>query len=96
MRLSNYLTLHLKLDQKSLSNRNSEMRARFNTDKIESENQSLQEIQRIKELELKVLEKNKELQQVIIILVAIILIIMTLYAVKQVKRKQIIQEPSIN
>ncbi|WP_299568878.1 GGDEF domain-containing protein [uncultured Shewanella sp.] len=87
--LSDYLKLHHKLDQKSLSSRNSEMRARFNTDKIESENQVLQHIQRIKEQELKVLEKNKELQQVIIFLVAIILIIMTLYAIKQVKRKQL-------
>ncbi len=87
--LSDYLQLHLKLDQKSLSNRNSEMRARFNTGKIESENQTLQALQRVKEQELKVLEKNKELQQVIIFLVAIILIIMTFYAAKQVKRKQL-------
>ncbi|MCL1068980.1 GGDEF domain-containing protein [Shewanella olleyana] len=87
--LTDYLALHHKLDQKSLSSRNSEMRARFNTDKIESENQTLQALQRIKEQELKTLEKNKELQQVIIVLVAIILIIMTLYAAKQVKRKQL-------
>ncbi|WP_153914208.1 GGDEF domain-containing protein [Shewanella sp. TC10] len=87
--LTDYLTLHHKLDQKSLTSRNSEMRARFNTDKIESENQTLQALQRIKEQELKALEKNKELQQVIIFLVAIILLIMTLYAAKQVKRKQL-------
>ncbi|WP_144210760.1 tetratricopeptide repeat-containing diguanylate cyclase [Shewanella donghaensis] len=87
--LTDYLKMHHQLDQKSLSNRNSEMRARFNTDEIESENKTLQEIQRIKELELQVLEKNKELQQVIIILVAIILFIVTIFAFKQLKRKQI-------
>ncbi|ARD23558.1 sensor domain-containing diguanylate cyclase [Shewanella japonica] len=86
--LTDYLNVHHKLDQLSLTSRNSEMRARFNTDKIEAENQNLLSIQLIKEKELAALEQNKRLQNIIIILVAIILIIVTIYAVKQVKRKQ--------
>jgi diguanylate cyclase (GGDEF)-like protein len=84
---SEYLVLHLEQDKKTMSERTTELRTRFDVNKIEKENKLLIEKQQQKELILQALQENKSLQNIIITLVAIILAIVSIFSFVQVKRK---------
>lgn len=87
--LSAYVEAHDALDKKTMSDRNSEMQARFNTDKIQSENNLLVQLDKDKEQQLKMMHRNEQMQIIIIILVVLILLIVSLFAYKQVMRKKL-------
>lgn len=84
---SEYLVLHLEQDKKTMSERTTELRARFDVNKIEKENKLLIEKQQQKELILQALQQNESLQNIIIALVAIILAIVSIFSFVQVGRK---------
>jgi diguanylate cyclase (GGDEF)-like protein len=84
---SEYLVLHLEQDKKTMSERTTELRARFDVSKIEQENRLLIEKQEQKEVILQALQRNEALQSIIIALVAVILGIVSIFAFIQVKRK---------
>lgn len=86
--LSAFLEMHLSLDKQIMSDRNAEMQTRFNTEKVQDENENLLKVSTDKELKLQIMQRNENLQIVIIILVAIILIIVSVFAYKQLKRKR--------
>lgn len=86
--LSAYVEAHDALDKKTMSDRNSEMQARFNTDKIQSENSILVQRDKDKEQQLQMMKRNEQMQIIIIVLVAIILAIVSVFAYKQLMRKQ--------
>ncbi|GGP53942.1 GGDEF domain-containing protein [Shewanella saliphila] len=87
--LSAYVEAHDALDKKTMSDRNSEMQARFNTDKIKSENNLLVQLDKDKEKQLQMMHRNEQMQIIIIILVVLILLIVSLFAYKQVMRKKL-------
>ncbi|WP_282109996.1 tetratricopeptide repeat-containing diguanylate cyclase [Shewanella algicola] len=84
-----YVEAHDALDKKTMSDRNSEMQARFNTDKIQSENNLLVQRDKDKEQQLQMMHRNEQMQIIIIILVVLILLIVSLFAYKQVVRKKL-------
>ena len=88
--LTEFVENHLALDKQIISERNAEMQARFNTDKIKTENEQLIQRDKIKEQQLLIMQRNESLQ--ILILVAIILLIVSVYAYKQVMRKQVFKQ----
>ncbi|WP_445777291.1 diguanylate cyclase [Shewanella sp.] len=83
-----YVDSHLALDKQTMSDRNTEMQTRFNTDKIQSENEWLVQRDKDKEQQLQILQRNEQMQIIIIILVAIILVIVSVFAYKQLMRKK--------
>jgi diguanylate cyclase (GGDEF)-like protein len=85
--LSHYTQLHLEQDKSSMSMRTTEMRTRFDVNKIEKENSLLIEKQKQKEIILQALTRNESLQNIIIILVGLILLIVSVFAYVQLKRK---------
>lgn len=87
--LSAYVEAHEALDKKTMSDRNTEMQTRFNTDKIQSENNLLVQRDKDKEQQLQMMKRNEQMQIIIIILVALILLIVSLFAYKQVVRKKL-------
>ncbi|WP_434938952.1 diguanylate cyclase [Shewanella sp. HL-SH8] len=89
--LSDFVDMHLILDKQIMSDKNAEMQTRFNTDKVQNENELLLKAASDKELQLQIMQRNESMQIVIIILVAIILIIVSVFAYKQVKRKRTYQ-----
>lgn len=89
--LTAFIRIHLTLDKQNISDRNAEMQARFDTDKVLNENELLLKSGKDKELQLQIMQRNDSMQIVIIALVAIILIIVSVYAYKQVKRKRTFQ-----
>lgn len=90
--LTEFVENHLALDKQIISERNAEMQARFNTDKIQTENEQLIQRDKINEQQLLIMQRNESLQIIIIILVAIILLIVSVYAYKQVMRKQVFKQ----
>ncbi|MCL1141327.1 diguanylate cyclase [Shewanella gaetbuli] len=82
-----YNQKHLALDKQTMADRNAEMKARFNTNKIASENELLLKNSQEKEQQLRIMQRNENLQIVIMLLVAIILVIVSVFAYNQVKRK---------
>ncbi|WP_394147227.1 diguanylate cyclase [Shewanella atlantica] len=89
--LEQYLVLHNELDAKLQSNRTTEMRTRFNTKRIETENERLVEHQRIKEHELEIMQQNKLLQYVVLVLAFIIILIISLFAFKQAQKSKLLE-----
>ena len=87
--LALFVTSHLSLDKQVFSERNAEMQTRFNTNKIQTENEWLIQQDKDKEAQLDIMQRNEQMQIIIIILVAIILVIMSIFAYKQVIRKQL-------
>lgn len=85
--LSHYTELHLEQDKSSMSMRTTEMRTRFDVNKIEKENSLLIEKQKQKEITLQALTRNESLQNIIIVLVGLILLIVSVFAYVQLKRK---------
>jgi diguanylate cyclase (GGDEF)-like protein len=85
--LSHYTERHLEQDKSSMSMRTTEMRTRFDVNKIEKENSLLIEKQEQKEIILQALTRNESLQNIIIALVGLILLIVSVFAYVQLKRK---------
>ncbi|WP_166423613.1 diguanylate cyclase [Paraglaciecola sp. 20A4] len=90
--LTEFVENYLALDKQIISERNAEMQVRFNTDKIQTENDQLIQQEKVKEKQLHIMQRNDSLQIIIIILVAIILLIVSVYAYKQVMRKQVFRQ----
>lgn len=89
--LKTYNELHSEIDKNTQSQRTTEMRTRFDSERIETENQRLIENQRLRDHELKILEQNKLLQLVVIILALIILLIVSVFAYKQVNKSKFLE-----
>ena len=89
--LQEFVTLTKKVDGNSLSHHTTELKVKFDTSRIESENQRLIENQNLKEQELALLEKNKSLQHIILLLAGFILTIVSIFAYKQVHRNRQLQ-----
>ncbi|WP_299808418.1 diguanylate cyclase [uncultured Shewanella sp.] len=88
--LSEYMRLHKELDSKQLSSYTTEMRTRFNAEQIEQENRHLIENQRLREIELTMLEQNKLQQGIIIFLGGVIILIVSVFAYKQNKKNKLL------
>ena len=86
--LQTYTTLHLELDKNMQLSRTTEMRTRFDSQRIENENQRLIENQQLKDHELQILEQNKLLQLAVIIMSLIIMAILSIFTYKQVSKSK--------
>lgn len=89
--LEQYIQLHNELDIKQQSHRTTEMRTRFNTKRVESENTLLIEKQEIKERQLQILQQNRYLQFAVIILALIVIINISFFAYKQAKKSKLLE-----
>lgn len=87
--LSAFVDSHEALDKQIMSDRNTEMQTRFNTNKIQTENDLLVQRDKDKEQQLQIMQRNENMQIIIIILVAIILLIVSIFAYKQLMRKKL-------
>ncbi len=87
-----YIALHHELDNKLQSYRTTEMRTRFNADRMAKENQRLLESERLKEQEVQILQQNRLLQLAVLILASIIIFIMAILAYKQTGRSRQFQK----
>ncbi|QYJ74413.1 diguanylate cyclase [Shewanella sp. FJAT-52076] len=83
--------LHTQLDSQLQSQRTTEMRTRFDTDRIENENRQLIAYQRLREKEMVILQENKFLQFIIIVMGIIILSIVSIFAYKQAQRSKLME-----
>jgi diguanylate cyclase (GGDEF)-like protein len=90
--LMGYTDLRNELDKNMQTQRTSEMRARFDSQRIEEENQRLMENQRLRDHELLILEQNKILQMIVIVLALIILITVSIFAYKQVNKSKLLEK----
>jgi diguanylate cyclase (GGDEF)-like protein len=90
--LNEYVKQHKELDLKRLSSYTTEMRTRFNADQIEAENRHLIENQRLKEIELAMLEQNKIQQGIIILLGSFLIMIISFFAYKQSQKNKLLSE----
>ncbi|WP_394205767.1 diguanylate cyclase [Shewanella waksmanii] len=86
--LEQYLIIHNELDAKQQTNLTTEMRTRFNTERIEDENQQLLQLQKIKEHELQIYEQNRLLQLAVIIMGFLLMLVVSVFAYKQTKRSK--------
>ncbi|MCL1088105.1 diguanylate cyclase [Shewanella profunda] len=89
--LQEFVTLTKQVDGNYLSHHTTELKVKFSTNRIESENKQLIENQNLKEQELTLLEKNKSLQLIILLLTGCILAIVSVFAYKQVHRNRQLQ-----
>ncbi|MDR8522768.1 tetratricopeptide repeat-containing diguanylate cyclase [Shewanella fidelis] len=85
-----YIEIHNQIDDKLLSSYTTEMRTRFNTEQIENENRHLIENQKLRELELTMLEQNKLQQGIIIALGGLLIVIISLFAYKQSQKNKLL------
>ncbi len=88
--LEQYVQLHNELDAKMQSSRTAEMRARFNTEQIETENKQLIQLQMAKEHEVQILKQNRYLQFAVLTLVVIMLFFISLLAIKQAQKSKLL------
>lgn len=89
--LKQFIVLSKKVDNRSFSHHTTELKVKFDTSRIASENKQLLNNQKLKEQELALLEKNKSLQLIIQLLTGSILAIVSLFAYKQVQRNRQLQ-----
>ncbi|MEL4388756.1 GGDEF domain-containing protein [Shewanella xiamenensis] len=89
--LQQFVDLTKKVDNNSTAHQTTELKVKFDTSRIESENKRLIDNQKLKEQELALLEKNKSLQLIILLLTGCILGIVSLFAYKQVHRNRQLQ-----
>ncbi|MCL1119254.1 diguanylate cyclase [Shewanella seohaensis] len=89
--LQQFIALTKKVDDSSSAHQTTELKVKFDTSWIESENKRLLDNQKLKEQELALLEKNKSLQLIILLLTGFILAIVSLFAYKQVHRNRHLQ-----
>ncbi|MBO2613249.1 diguanylate cyclase [Shewanella algae] len=87
-----YIALHHELDNKLQSYRTTEMRTRFNADRMAKENQRLLESERLKEQEVQILQQNRLLQLAVLVLASIIIIITAVMAFKQTSKSRKFQK----
>ncbi|MGS0674889.1 diguanylate cyclase [Shewanella sp. 125m-1] len=90
--LKQYMTIHNELDAKQLSSYTTEMRTRFNADQIEQENRHLIENQKLREIELAMLEKNELQQWIIILLGGFLMLIVSVFAYKQIQKNTLLSK----
>ncbi|QSX29222.1 diguanylate cyclase [Shewanella cyperi] len=83
--------LQNELQNQLQSQRTTEMRTRFDTDRMANENRQLLENQRLKEHELQILQQNKLLQLTTMVLVLVILAIVSVFAYKQAQRSKLME-----
>ncbi|MGS0729890.1 GGDEF domain-containing protein, partial [Shewanella sp. 0m-11] len=86
------MTIHNELDAKQLSSYTTEMRTRFNADQIEQENRHLIENQKLREIELAMLEKNELQQWIIILLGGFLMLIVSVFAYKQIQKNTLLSK----
>ncbi|WP_372871312.1 diguanylate cyclase [Shewanella sp.] len=84
-------SIHAELDNQMQSQRTTEMRTRFDTDRVERENKQLIEYQKLREKEMLILQENKILQLTIIVMAVFILSIVSVFAFKQAQRSKIME-----
>lgn len=89
--LQEFIALTKKVDDSSIAHQTTELKVKFDTSWIESENKRLIDNQKLKEQELTLLEKNKSLQLIILLLTGCILATVSLFAYKQVHRNRQLQ-----
>lgn len=89
--LQDFVVLSKKVNGNLLSQQTTELKVKFDTSQIASENKRLIENQNLKEQELALLKKNKSLQYIILVLAACLLTIVSLFAYKQVSRNRQLQ-----
>lgn len=89
--LKDFIQVNKTVDGNSLSQQTTQLKVKFDTSRIESENKRLIENQQLKEQELELLKKNKSLQYVILLLAGCILSIVSTFAYKQVSRNRQLQ-----
>ncbi len=89
--LQQFVALTRKVEDNSFAHQTTELKVKFDTSWIESENKRLLDNQKLKEQELALLEKNKSLQLIILLLTGCILAIVSLFAYKQVHRNRHLQ-----
>lgn len=87
-----YISLHSELDNKLQSYRTTEMRTRFNADRMAKENQRLLESERLKEQEVQILRQNRLLQLAVLVLASIIILITAVMAFKQTRKSRQFQK----
>ncbi|QIR15424.1 tetratricopeptide repeat-containing diguanylate cyclase [Shewanella aestuarii] len=85
---ADYIALHHQMDEKILDERNAEMQARFDTEQVISENELLIEAAKIKDAQFAIMQRNENMQIIIIILSCIILIFVSIFAYKQILTKR--------
>lgn len=89
--LQQFVVITKKVDDNTSAHQTTELKVKFDTSWIESENKRLIDSQKSKEQELALLEKNKSLQLIILLLTGCILAIVSLFAYKQVHRNRHLQ-----
>lgn len=89
--LQEYVKITKKIDNNTLSQQTTAMRVKFDSQRIESENKRLIENQKLKDQEVTLLNKNKSLQYIILLLAGFILAIVSIYAYKQVHKNRQLQ-----
>ncbi|QYJ79465.1 tetratricopeptide repeat-containing diguanylate cyclase [Shewanella acanthi] len=89
--LEQYVTLTKKIDNNSLTSQTNELKVKFDTSRIELENKRLLENQSHKEQEMALLERNKSLQYIILLLTGFSLAIVSIFAYKLVHRNRELQ-----
>ncbi|MGL4712569.1 MAG: GGDEF domain-containing protein [Shewanella sp.] len=89
--LQQFVDLTKKVDDNALSHQTTALKVKFDTSRVESENKRLIENQNLKEQELALLEKNKSLQHIILLLAGLILTLVSIFAYKQVHRNRQLQ-----
>lgn len=89
--LQEFMVITKKVDGNSLDLQTTELKVKFDTNRITLENERLIENQTLKEQELALLEQNKSLQYIILLLTVCILAIVSLFAYKQVHRNRQLQ-----
>ncbi|EGM70863.1 diguanylate cyclase [Shewanella sp. HN-41] len=89
--LQELMALTKKVDGNSLDLQTTELKVKFDTSRIKLENERLIENQTLKEQELALLEQNRSLQYIVLLLTACILVIVSIFAYKQVNRNRQLQ-----
>ncbi|MCG9697735.1 diguanylate cyclase [Shewanella sp. Isolate11] len=83
-----YIETHKVLDKSRQSVNAAQMRTRYDTERIERENQQLLELQKVKENELVISNQNRILQLTVIILSCIIMFFLAIIAYKQAQKSK--------
>ncbi len=81
-----YIERHEIQDKQQISLYTAEMRHKFDLDQVESENKKLLEYKQLKENEKRILERNKQLQLIIMIMALIIIMYLCYSVYKQQKK----------
>lgn len=89
--LAEHTQINDSIDNKTLSQRTTEMRVKFDSRRIEQENKRLIENQMLKEQEYSLHKKNEVLQNIILGLAIFIIVIISIISYKQIKKNRRLQ-----